>query len=92
MVKSSVWVLSMGKGDEMTTQFAALSTGDSEDAPGSAIYSRVVHRARFGNKVVLPTVSYDNWVGGSSSLLQGIDAGRCSPIRSVRAFPENIAP
>jgi Met-zincin/Domain of unknown function (DUF5117) len=124
------------------TEFAALSTGGSEFAPGSAINSRVVRWARFGNKVALLTVSYDNFAGGSSPLQEAIDAvslptvidvfdvikegaggapviditsmfttnvpkgfalefmrhyrmarvdGRRSMIRSVRAFPKNIA-
>ena len=55
----------------MTTEFAALSTGGSEYAPGSAINSRVVRWARFGNEVVLLTVSYDNWAGGSSPYYRG---------------------
>jgi hypothetical protein len=38
------------------TEFAALSTGGSEYAPGSAINSRIVRWARFGNKVALLTI------------------------------------
>ena len=56
------------------TEFAALSTGGSEYAPGSAISSRVVRWARFGNKVALLTVSYDNFAGGSAPLQAAVDA------------------
>ena len=53
------------------TEFAALSTGGSEYAPGSAIDSRVVRWRRVGNKVALLTVNYDNWAGESVALQQG---------------------
>ena len=56
------------------TEFSALSTGASEFAPGSAIDSRVVRWARFGSKVALLTVNYDNWAGESAELQRGIDA------------------
>ena len=46
------------------TEFAALSTGGSEYAPGTAIDSHNAARwARFGSKVALLTVNYDNWAG-----------------------------
>ena len=124
------------------TEFAALSTGGSEYAPGSAIDSRVVRWVRIGSKVALMTANYDNWAGESSALQRGVDAvslpsvvavfdvikegaggapviditplfttnppagfalefkrhyrmaqvdGRRSMVRSVRAFPNNIA-
>src|SRR5262245_66066975 len=50
------------------TEFAALSTGGSEYAPGTAIDSRAGRWARFGNKVALLTVNYDNWAGESAAL------------------------
>jgi hypothetical protein len=132
----------LGRSILVYTEFAALSTGGSEYAPGSAIDSRVVRWLRFGNKVALMTVNYDNWAGESSALQQGVEAvslptvielfdvvkegaggapviditsffttnpptgfalefkrhyrmaevdGRRSMIRSVRAFPKNIA-
>src|SRR6266446_4135718 len=56
------------------TEFSALSTGASEYAPGSAIDSRVVRWARYGSKVALLTVNYDNWAGESAALQHGIDA------------------
>jgi hypothetical protein len=132
----------LGRSILVYTEFAALSTGGSEYAPGSAIDSRVVRWLRFGNKVALMTAKYDNWAGESSALQQGVEAvslptvielfdvvkegpggapviditsffttnpptgfalefkrhyrmaevdGRRSMIRSVRAFPKNIA-
>ena len=57
------------------TEFAALSTGGSEYAPGSAIDSRVVRWLRFGNKVALLTVNYDNWAGESAALQRGDRGG-----------------
>src|SRR5689334_20671249 len=50
------------------TEFAALSTGGSEFAPGTAIDSRVMRWRRVGNKVVLITASYENRAGESSAL------------------------
>src|SRR5262245_23466754 len=56
------------------TEFAALSTGGSEYAPGTAIDSRAGRWARFGNKVALLTVNYDNRAGEAAALQRGIDA------------------
>ena len=56
------------------TEFAALSTGGSEYAPGTAIDSRVARWARFGSKVALLTVNYDNWAGESAALQRGIES------------------
>src|SRR5207342_2095356 len=64
----------LGRSLLLYTEFAALSTGGSEYAPGSAIDSRAVRWLRFGNKVALMTVNYDNWAGESAALQQGIDA------------------
>ena len=47
----------LGRSILVYTEFAALSTGGSEYAPGSAIDSRVVRWLRFGNKVALMTVN-----------------------------------
>jgi hypothetical protein len=55
------------------TEFAALSTGGSEYAPGSAIDSRVMRWWRVGSKVALITASYDNWAGESSALQRGVE-------------------
>jgi len=54
------------------TEFAGLSTGGSEYAPGSAIDSRVVRWAHFGSKVALITVTYDNWGGGTAALTRAV--------------------
>ena len=132
----------LGRSILVYTEFAALSTGGAEYAPGSAIDSRAVQWRRFGNKVALMTVNYDNWAGESAAIQRGIEAvslptvielfdvvkegaggapviditslfttnpptgfalafkrhyrmarvdGRRSMIRSVRAFPKNIA-
>jgi len=132
----------LGRSILVYTEFAALSTGGAEYAPGSAIDSRAVQWRRFGNKVALLTVNYDNWAGESVELQKGIEAialptvidvfdvvregaggapviditplfttntprgfalefkrhyrmahvdGRRSLVRSVRAFPKNIA-
>jgi Met-zincin/Domain of unknown function (DUF5117) len=56
------------------TEFSALSTGASEYAPGSAIDSQVVRWARYGSRVALLTVNYDNWAGESAALRSGIEA------------------
>ena len=56
------------------TEFAALSTGGAEYAPGSAIDSRVMQWVRIGNKVALATVNYDNWAGESTALQRGVAA------------------
>src|SRR5215510_3894593 len=56
------------------TEFAALSTGGSEYAPGTAIDNRVARWARYGSKVALVTVNYDNWAGESAAMQRGIDA------------------
>ena len=61
------------------TEFAALSTGGSEYAPGSAVDSRVVRWLRVGSKVALITVNFDSWAGESSALQQGVEAFRCPP-------------
>jgi hypothetical protein len=55
------------------TEFAALSTGGSEYAPGSAIDSRVVRWEHFGSKVALLTVNYDNWGGESAALNRALE-------------------
>jgi len=56
------------------TEFAALSTGGSEYAPGSAVDSRVVRWLRIGSKVALLTATFDSWAGDSSALQQGVEA------------------
>ena len=132
----------LGRSILLYTEFAALSTGGSEYAPGSAIDSRVVRWVRIGSKVALLTVNTDNWAGTSAALQRGVDAialptvidvfdvisegangapiiditplfttntpkgfalefkrhyrmaqvdGRRSLVRSVRAFPKNLA-
>ena len=47
----------LGRSILVYTEFAALSTGGSEYAPGSAIDSRVVRWLRVGSKVALLTVN-----------------------------------
>jgi hypothetical protein len=64
----------LGRSFLVYTEFAALSTGGAEYAPGSAIDSRVMQWLRFGNKVALMTVNYDNWAGESSALQRGVEA------------------
>ena len=56
------------------TEFSALSTGASEYAPGSAIDTRVVRWGRYGSRVALLTVNYDNWAGSSAALQSGINS------------------
>ena len=56
------------------TEFAGLSTGAAEFAPGSAIGSLAVRWLRIGSKVALLTINYDNWAGESEALKRGIDA------------------
>ena len=65
------------------TEFSGLSTGASEFAPGSAIDSRVVRWKRFGSKVALLTVNYDNWAGESLALQQGINSIAVSTVVDV---------
>src|SRR6185436_16834589 len=64
----------LGRSILLYTEFAALSTGGAEYAPGSAIDSRAVRWLRFGSKVALLTANYDNWAGDSSALQQGVEA------------------
>lgn len=64
----------LNRGILFYTEFAALSTGGSEYAPGTAIDSRAGRWARYGNRVALLTVNYDNWAGESAELQRGIDA------------------
>jgi hypothetical protein len=141
-VQLEIPVAMLGRSILLYTEFAALSTGGSEYAPGSAIDSRVVRFVRVGSKVALLTVNTDNWAGESAALQRGVDAialptvidvfdvinegangapiidvtplfttntpkgfalefkrhyrmaqvdGRRSLVRSVRAFPKNIA-
>jgi len=67
-------VAMLGRSVLVYTEFAALSTGGAEHAPGSAIDSRVMRWERLGNKVALMTVNYDHWAGGSEALQRGIEA------------------
>jgi hypothetical protein len=64
----------LGRSILLYTEFAALSTGGSEYAPGSAVDSRVVRWLRIGSKVALLTATFENWAGESSALQQGVDA------------------
>lgn len=64
----------LGRSLLVYTEFSALSTGAAEYAPGSAIDSRVVRWVRYGSKVALLTVNYDNWAGESAALRSGIEA------------------
>jgi len=64
----------LGRSILVYSEFSALSTGASEYAPGSAIDSRVARWVRFGSKVALLTVNYDNWAGESVALQKGIEA------------------
>jgi hypothetical protein len=63
----------LGRSILLYTEFAALSTGGSEYAPGSAIHSLAVRWARLGSKVALVTDHYDNWAGSSTALQQGVE-------------------
>lgn len=56
------------------TEFSGLSTGASEFAPGSAIDNRVVRWKRYGSKMVMLTVNYDNWAGESVALQRAVNA------------------
>jgi hypothetical protein len=56
------------------TEFAGLSTGGSEYAPGTAIHSLAVRWRRVGSKVALLAERYDNWAGSSAALQQGVSA------------------
>src|SRR5262249_42287671 len=73
-VQLEIPVPMLGRSVLLYTEFAALSTGGSEYAPGSAIDSRVVRFMRVGSKLALLTVNYDNWAGESAALQQGVDA------------------
>ena len=64
----------LGRSLLVYTEFSALSTGAAEYAPGSAIDSRVVRWMRYGSRVALLTVNYDNWAGESAALRSGIEA------------------
>lgn len=56
------------------TEFAALSTGGSEYAPGSAVDTRAVRWFRIGAKVALISASYESHAGDSIALQQGVRA------------------
>ena len=63
----------LGRSFLVYTEFAALSTGGAEYAPGTAVDSRVMQWLRIGSKVALITASYDNWAGESSALQRGVE-------------------
>ena len=63
----------LGRSVLLYTEFAALSVGASEEAPGSAVNDLVVRWVRNGDKVVLESVRYENRAGNDSYLNLGIE-------------------
>ena len=78
-VQLEIPVSMLGRSFLVYTEFAALSTGGSEYAPGTAIESNVVTWARFGNIVALLTVNYDNWAGSRPLCDEVSRRFRCPP-------------
>ena len=72
-VQLEIPVAMLGRSILLYTEFAGLSTGGSEYAPGFAVDARVVRWMRFGDKVALLTVNHDNWAGESAGLQQAVD-------------------
>ncbi|HEV7820896.1 MAG TPA: DUF5117 domain-containing protein, partial [Burkholderiales bacterium] len=56
------------------TEFAGLSDGASEQAPGGAVSNFVSRWIRSGNKVAMTTVKYDSWAGDHAGLKLGVEA------------------
>jgi hypothetical protein len=61
-----------GKDMLMSTEFAALSTGSSEYAPGTSVANRVVRWLRRGNRVYADVPRFDAWARNAPSLQEGI--------------------
>jgi len=64
----------MGRDMLVSTEFAALSTGSSEFAPGTSLISRVVRWQQRGHRVYLEIPRFDAWAKDSPSLQAGIEA------------------
>ena len=69
----------LGRSILVYSEFAALSTGGSEYAPGSAIDSRVVRWLRFGNKVALMTSTTTTGRGSPPPSNKASRRFRCPP-------------
>src|SRR5215831_14886487 len=62
----------LGRDMLMATEFAALSTGTSEYAPGTSVSNRVVRWLRRGNRVYADIPRFDAWARNAPSLQEGI--------------------
>ena len=62
----------LGRDMLMATEFAALSTGSSEYAPGTSVSNRVVRWLRRGNRVYADVPRFDAWARNAPSLQEGI--------------------
>jgi hypothetical protein len=62
----------LGRDMLIATEFAALSTGSSEYAPGTSVSNRVVRWLRRGNRVYADMPRFDAWARNAPSLQEGI--------------------
>jgi len=62
----------LGRDMLLATEFAALSTGSSEYAPGTSVANRVVRWLRRGNRVYVDIPRFDAWARNAPSLQEGI--------------------
>ena len=56
----------------LSTEFAALSTGSSEYAPGTSVNNVVVRWLRRGNRVYVDVPRFDAWARNAPGLTEGI--------------------
>jgi len=63
----------MGRDMLVSTEFAGLSTGTSEFAPGTSVANRLIRWKHRGNRVYIEVPRYDSWVK-DSSLQVGVEA------------------
>jgi hypothetical protein len=62
----------LGRDMLLSTEFAALSTGSSEYAPGTSVSNVVVRWLRRGNRVYVDLPRFDAWARNAPGLTEGI--------------------
>src|SRR5215831_11248646 len=73
----------LGRDMLLSTEFAALSTGSSEYAPGTSVANRVVRWLRRGSRMYLDTPRLDAWASNSPSLQEGIQEASLPTVLGV---------
>jgi hypothetical protein len=70
----------LGKDLLVTTEFAAVSVGTEDAAPGEVVYNGLLRFVRRGNRVFLERVQYDIWASMAPNLQRGVEAAQLGTV------------